>query len=309
MSRQKLSASCRVVLRALLASLLAVGWAWAQARPRPLDAALGVFFAADAATVESFLLESTKAQLQQLEPAEREDFLSALRIRRNLEERERFRVERVNQGNTLLRLYPPGSPQPLTVVLDKEQATGDRAVVEALVQGGAEAGRVTVRLSWENGSWRLAGFQVQAPTGRSFGMQLDDPSFLESLMESRRSASEVAAVASMRNYLSGCIFYSANHPDLGFPATLSLLGPAGDNSVDAELTPAGGGNTVARSGYRFTYTPGKVDTYGRVNTFTVSARPVKYGATGRRSFFVDESGWIRFTTEDRAATAADPPLQ
>jgi hypothetical protein len=46
---------------------------------------------------------------------------------------------------------------------------------------------------------------------------------------------------------------------------------------------------------------------GRVSRFFVVARPEKY-QEGERSFFIDESGVERFTTEDRAATAADPPV-
>ena len=33
-----------------------------------------------------------------------------------------------------------------------------------------------------------------------------------------------------------------------------------------------------------------------------------YGKTGRRSFFVDQTEVIRFTSENRAATSSDPEL-
>jgi hypothetical protein len=39
-----------------------------------------------------------------------------------------------------------------------------------------------------------------------------------------------------------------------------------------------------------------------------TARPITYGKTGRRSFFVDQTRIIRFTSENRSATASDPEL-
>jgi len=39
------------------------------------------------------------------------------------------------------------------------------------------------------------------------------------------------------------------------------------------------------------------------------ARPQHYGKNTNHNFFMDESGVLRFTTENRAATAQDPALQ
>jgi hypothetical protein len=44
-----------------------------------------------------------------------------------------------------------------------------------------------------------------------------------------------------------------------------------------------------------------------VKSYTITARPVTYGQSGTLSFFTDESGVIRSTDKDRAATAQDPP--
>ena len=42
---------------------------------------------------------------------------------------------------------------------------------------------------------------------------------------------------------------------------------------------------------------------------TYTARPVAPGKTGYRSFFADETGVIRATSEDRAANVSDPPIE
>ncbi|HET6930904.1 MAG TPA: hypothetical protein VFI45_11340 [Candidatus Acidoferrum sp.] len=55
--------------------------------------------------------------------------------------------------------------------------------------------------------------------------------------------------------------------------------------------------------YRYFYQPIQKD--GRQN-FTLTARPLEYGVTGLRSYFVDNHLIIHATSEDREATTADP---
>jgi hypothetical protein len=57
--------------------------------------------------------------------------------------------------------------------------------------------------------------------------------------------------------------------------------------------------------YTLQYAPGKPDPAGRVTAYTLTARA---GNFGYRSFYTDESATLRATTEDRAATVQDPPL-
>jgi hypothetical protein len=63
-------------------------------------------------------------------------------------------------------------------------------------------------------------------------------------------------------------------------------------------------------GYFFEYTgnPPSTTVEGctRFQSFTMTARPVVFGRTGIRSFFVDKSGEIHATSENRAANASDP---
>jgi len=63
-------------------------------------------------------------------------------------------------------------------------------------------------------------------------------------------------------------------------------------------------------GYFFEYTgnPPSTTVEGctRFRSFTMTARPVVFGRTGIRSFFVGKSGEIHATSENRAANATDP---
>lgn len=93
------------------------------------------------------------------------------------------------------------------------------------------------------------------------------------------------------------------HPDEGFAPSLARLGPPpGDGALDAEL--AGG----RKRNYVFTLTAAPPDSNGRISKYTVTARPRRFHKDGVRSFFIDETGIIRFTGENRAATAQDPSL-
>jgi len=56
--------------------------------------------------------------------------------------------------------------------------------------------------------------------------------------------------------------------------------------------------------YQVQYTPGPVDATGTIRSFGLQARAGNYGF---RSFYLDDTGILRATTENRAATVQDPP--
>jgi hypothetical protein len=64
---------------------------------------------------------------------------------------------------------------------------------------------------------------------------------------------------------------------------------------------------LAQSGrYMLQYAPGRPDPDGRISAYTLVARPGNFGFL---SFYTDESGILRATRDDRAATVEDPPQQ
>jgi len=60
---------------------------------------------------------------------------------------------------------------------------------------------------------------------------------------------------------------------------------------------------LVRDGYVFRY----ARTTG--TRYQITASPVEFGRSGGRNFFIDESAIIRVTSDDRAATERDDPLQ
>jgi len=125
---------------------------------------------------------------------------------------------------------------------------------------------------------------------------------------------EGGALGDLRTIKAAADRYRAAYGS-GFPADLALLGslpweaPTSCKGTDLLHPYFAGG---ARRGYRLEYRPGAPVEHAAagcpagVRSYTEGARPVSYKTTGVRSFYMDESGVIRFTRKDRPATADDP---
>jgi len=119
-----------------------------------------------------------------------------------------------------------------------------------------------------------------------------------------------SAVGCLRSINTAEVYFAKEYGK-GFSPTLAALGvpPEGvkpsasaANLLDNSLT---GGK---KRNYVFTYKAGRPDESGKINTYTVTARPAKWHK-GLSSFFTDETAIIRGTNENRAAKVSDPPLQ
>ena len=135
---------------------------------------------------------------------------------------------------------------------------------------------------------------------------------LPQLIRSRMSANEAAAIAALRTVTSAETqfqtsgFADADDDNVGDYGPLngatSLANPAAGTApfIDEVLA------TGTKSGYMFVVT---VDNAGDGDeAYTCTARPVTYGRTGVRSFFLDESGVLRFETANVAPTVNSPAL-
>jgi type IV pilus assembly protein PilA len=127
------------------------------------------------------------------------------------------------------------------------------------------------------------------------------PSFLDSKMR----ANEASAVASLRQIGTAQSTYSLTYPDVGYATTLASLGPGTPTSSTAAglIDDVLGCPTAAcnKSGYTFILSTGP-------GTYNVTSTPVSLGTSGRRSFFSDNSGIIRYNTAGSVPTVGDSPL-
>jgi type II secretory pathway pseudopilin PulG len=119
--------------------------------------------------------------------------------------------------------------------------------------------------------------------------------FLLYIVPDRRAASqtqaETQASASMQAIARQLAEYAAASGGQ-YPASLEALG-------EKELSPA---REAKREGYNLSYTTSEAQ--GRITHFVLMAQPERYGF---RSFYLDESGVLRATRENRPATSDDPP--
>jgi len=111
--------------------------------------------------------------------------------------------------------------------------------------------------------------------------------------ESKRPGPEASAMSSVRHLVTSQQSYSATIGDGTYATSLGSLS-ASKLIWDSVLA------TGTKDGYTFT-----VSTDAGNDSFAIYARPITYGETGMRSFFADETGEIRATTEDRPATSED----
>lgn len=120
-----------------------------------------------------------------------------------------------------------------------------------------------------------------------------------SLLQSRMAANETSAMNSLRIIAKGMETYrvKAMGGNNSYPADYRLLASMSPSELDTILA------TGEKSGYAF-------EGGGTASNFTITACPIHYGSSGRRSFFVDASGVLRFCENNGApATVTDSPIQ
>jgi len=137
------------------------------------------------------------------------------------------------------------------------------------------------------------------------------------LLRSRMASNESSIVGSLRTINTAIVTYATTY-DGGYPPALQTLGPPlsveqSESCQSARLIDsllASG----RKSGYTIEYSPGPTVAKHKpgcppgVKTYALIARPSQYSSPTERSFFTDESGIIRATSENRAAGPNDPPI-
>lgn len=114
---------------------------------------------------------------------------------------------------------------------------------------------------------------------------------IPSLLRSRMSANEAAAIGSLKTLAAGQTDYNNNSSPHTYAEFLADLGSgAGAGSVPF-IDPALASGL--KSGYQILMLRGGYDGVQSYWAWSATAWPVVYGSTGTRSFYIDESGVIR----------------
>jgi hypothetical protein len=217
-------------------------------------------------------------------------------------------VKRSDSPEAIVVIEPidPGARNVPTasVKLDKRISDGSECLLRlSFHSGDDDSDQFQVWMKYVDSEWRI--YELEEPGGRG-RINFGDPKFLAKKRHTDLNSNESSAVLSMRSYLTAATTYQMSYPDIGFPATAEDLKPAAASDIDAHhsglVDNILSNPPFEKNGYRFTFK-------GDKEKFTVIGRPIKFGVSGNRSFFSNESGVIRFTEEDREATEKDRPLQ
>jgi hypothetical protein len=134
-----------------------------------------------------------------------------------------------------------------------------------------------------------------------------------SLQPSRIIGDGTSAVGSLRTINTAAISYAGTYKR-GFPPNLAVLAPPKNASIERSEKAAGLIDDVLASGvscfggcYRFSYIAGRVDSDGKISTYTVHADPVEHRAKSKIHYFTDQTGVIR-QEENREAYQYSPPI-
>jgi type IV pilus assembly protein PilA len=131
---------------------------------------------------------------------------------------------------------------------------------------------------------------------------------IPNLIAARMSANEASAVQSLRTIQSAETAYATSFPVIGYSSALNNLGDGGTNPCSAITTRACLIDSVlasgTKSGYNITYQgDGLTPSVG----YTINADPIIRNSTGRRSFFTNYPGVIRYNASV-PATSSDAPI-
>jgi hypothetical protein len=175
------------------------------------------------------------------------------------------------------------------------------AAVQAILVGGAVA--MYRALGYAKGDWTLLTRGVVDPLVYFAVMALIISASGPVLYKQRLRHYAGEAAAWLKQLHACATTYAAGHPGQGFPARLDLLGPDATKCLEP-LPPTG-----EKAGYVFTYAPSPPEAGGKIPAYSVTARRVDRVAPRERSFYMDATGVIHATSEDRDATTQDPIVQ
>lgn len=166
---------------------------------------------------------------------------------------------------------------------------------------GASARQINMGLVREEGEWKLLSLGI---------LLLDLPSLETEWDEAEIAATEKDALESLKTIASAVYSYRAKY--LHLPESLAkLAAPArGKPSLEAAGLLDGELAKGDKNGYTFRYVIAGASDLGAPAKYQLSATPLHYGRTGRRSFFRDSNGVVHAADHQGAVgNESDPKVE
>lgn len=132
---------------------------------------------------------------------------------------------------------------------------------------------------------------------------------IPNLLRSKMAANEASAVGSLRTLNTACVTYSTTYG--GYPGTLVTLGGENSGTLPTSTSAQLIDNvlqTGIKTGYSFSFSAAAADSAGNIDSYIITASPIKPGTTGIRYFYTDQTGVIRANSAGAAATSSSTPI-
>jgi len=272
----------------------------------PEDALVEILTATKPEVVERHLPESLLNELKTLDQAGRLQCEKKLLI--GDQWRKNGTTLSVPEDGASLVVLDTGEKQ-VPVRVQREILGGDQALLEVAFEWGpSDLPSVIVWMRMEDGEWRVT--EVQ---GLGSGEHLVlDGTFVEPFRDLGRQDREAPVINTLRTLGWALGDYARANPEIGYPVDLAVSASpsSADENSDGEengavsglADPAIAQNDFTKDGYVFHY---ELRQAGADGDYSITARPAKFGKPGTTGFFVDSSGAIHETKEDREPTVAD----
>jgi len=199
-----------------------------------------------------------------------------------------------SRGRTVLRCESPGATAEIRFA--QERVSENLAFIPLEVSGGR---RTEIGMVREGSGWRIL----------SVGLLLLNLTELKKQWaEQELQDKEAAAIEVLRGLADAVKTYRRAFGTL--PENLRQLGPAPKEGVSPEAASLVDEELAAgeKAGYRFRYRIVPPKEQGREPTFELAAVPRTYGETGKRSFFLDQSGRLHGADKQGAVATAEDPI-
>ncbi len=163
---------------------------------------------------------------------------------------------------------------------------------------GASVRQINMGLVREEGQWKLLSLGV---------LLLDLPALETEWDEAEIESTEKGALESLKTIAAAVDAYRKRFARL--PETIANLGSPARGAPNADAAGLLDSDLVqgAKNGYTFRYVVAGASNLGAPAKYEISATPLRYGRTGRRSFFRDSNGGLHAADRQGAVGSESDP--
>jgi hypothetical protein len=270
----------------------------AQSPGSALSNALAAACSQNQAEFTRFLTVRNKESFSRMTPAARVALMKRFVL---LDEPGKATISSNPSGRPIVRCETPGGAIEMQVggaEIHDNVAFLPLELHETTDATGASARQINMGLVREEGDWKLLSLGV---------LLLDLPALEAEWDESEIEATEKDALESLKDIATAVDSYRNKY--LHLPESLANLAPPtrGKPSLEAAGLLDSDLAKGSKNGYAFRYVIAGANDVGAPAKYELSATPLRYGRTGRRSFFRDSSGTMHAADRQGAVGSETDP--